>query len=415
MNYRVLVCKYNELGLKSLNYQAKLLTRLAETIKKICIRENIKLQSILTTSGRILCFFPTQEIKKACEVFRYIIGIKSFAPAISSPRKINVLAQNISQYLINWYKFQNYTSFSLILKGNTRLLPDELLFLSELKSKISSKIKISGIPLYFKDHEADILVSVEIRKKGTYIYHQEIPTHFAGFPIESKTVFLLPWNNSPEELLAGMLLMRRGAIVIPFSLHSNQLEMFHDFPPLLKELAKYYADPLPYLTISESDLEKTCTLLQISEKREKDAVWTIFLEFICLSSIKEAQFKMNDRNLHFKGIILPNRNSLNFYKYLQIPILTPLVGFSQDFLNLIFNHLLEEPSNLSFHSLILNHISDTSKFEGNAQISKIDEDDMNFRFIIENIRNSESLKHELFNLTKKIKIHRIYGSILPLN
>ena len=112
IEYRVLLCRYNEIGLKSLPYQKKLLTFLVEDIKKICLREDLTLQSVLTLSGRLIFFFPSDEIPKAITVFRRIIGVQSISPALSVERKYEKLKH---PNMLRCFKFYcNFDKFKML-------------------------------------------------------------------------------------------------------------------------------------------------------------------------------------------------------------------------------------------------------------------------------------------------------------
>ncbi|MCF2138585.1 MAG: hypothetical protein K9W44_00850 [Candidatus Lokiarchaeota archaeon] len=358
MKYRVIVCKYNELGLKSSTYQTQLLNILMDSIKKICKREHLTLQSIISLPGRILCFFPSQEIIKALLIFKYIIGIQVFAPAITSPRKLEILSQKCVDYLSLLYQIHPFSSVTLVLKGNKNLINEYNSFSTELKQIIDINCQNAKLPINFTESSPDITLRVEFRKKGTYLYHLEYPTHFAGFPIESKKVFLLPWTNSPDEFLAGMLMVRRGSIVIPISIiqtdnYSDNKSKKKDLKNernLLTEIAKYYADPLPWIKISQNELNN----ISNDFAQSRNEVWLKVLEKLCILSIERAFIHMGNRKLHFKGIIVPNSFESRIFRKenLKIPVFYPLIGFSFGFIQRIMEEYEHDPWNFSFHRFI---------------------------------------------------------------
>ncbi|MHA1611561.1 MAG: hypothetical protein ACTSVZ_09175 [Promethearchaeota archaeon] len=328
-SYRVILCKYNEIALKSEQYQKKILNILIDSVKRICIREKLQLQSVLNLQGRLLFFFPSGEIQRACKVFQYIIGIQSFAPAVSSPRKIEKLAHKIVQYTSTLVKSPKINTISLKLRSP--LLGRDPLqeFHLKLSDRINEILHNQGkVPILTKK-DADIAMDVEIREKGSYIYHQEFPTHFAGFPIQSNKVFFLPWTNSPYEFLAAMMMIRRGAIVIPVKLRSplglvgwdsslegksyqkssdlGSLGIFSPDCDKLSLLARYYADPLLVISLSVDPFEK---LIENSSEQTDlhglalyQAIFLQLMNQIGVDSLIRTQLRMGDRKLHIKGIL----------------------------------------------------------------------------------------------------------------
>ncbi|WP_457556480.1 hypothetical protein [Candidatus Harpocratesius sp.] len=373
MEYRVILCKYNELVLKSSAYQTQLLTILINSIKKICKRENLTLQSIINLPGRILCFFPSQEIYKATLVFKYIIGIQSFAPAISSARKLAILSQKCIDYLLKLYHIHPFSSVMIVFKGNKNLIKNFTAFSIELRQILEMYFQRTNVPINqinFSENSPDIILKVDLRKKGIYLYHLEYPTHFAGFPIESKKAFLLPWTNSPEEFLAAMLIIRRGAIVVPISIIPFDIQSNHETKKyyqcngyklnksieknLLCEISKYYADPIPWLKIPKNEINK----IRMIDNLPKYTQWLIFLEKLCFLSIERAFIHMGNRNLHFKGIILPNfvnpesTTESHQFPILNIPVFYPLMGIPYKTIEKVFQNYEKNPCNFSFHRII---------------------------------------------------------------
>lgn len=370
MNYRVILCKFNEIGLKSEKYKSQLLVRLTETIKKFCARENLHPQSILNISSRIICFFPSGEIVSACRVFKFIFGIQSFAPAVSSPRKLGILANNCIEYLGNLCQINPFNSFTINLRGDLHLISNKGEFSSKLLEKILKGLSKSRISLQYQNNEPEVELSIEIRPKGTYLYHREFPTSFAGFPTESKSVFLLPWKNTKMHLLAGLLLARRGAIVVPVEISSQLDSKDGKNGVFLRELAKFYPDPLPKLSLDENILreyamkvDKTLSQKMPQEKNSlfdqvSNFLWIKTLDFLCLSSMNKAIQKMGGRNLHYRGMIFPLSEIKNSFDELDLwrsllplirtPIYFPSAGFSEKFVVNALEELLKHTLNFSF-------------------------------------------------------------------
>ena len=76
--YDLIIGRYNELGLKSKKVRSRMEYSLLKHISKICIREGLLLVSSYRRSGRLIFHFKTEQIPKAIEVFRHIIGFILF-------------------------------------------------------------------------------------------------------------------------------------------------------------------------------------------------------------------------------------------------------------------------------------------------------------------------------------------------
>lgn len=388
--YRVILCKYNEIGLKSATFQTKILDILIDSVKKICDREQLKLQSILNLPGRLLCFFPPEEIPAALQVFRFLIGVQSFAPAMTSPRKLRKLTYHCFEYISTLleYDLENQiSSMGISLRSVVSDDPETQRRETELRKTVKSLCIENHLPIHIEQHHPDQFLQIEMREKGTYLYHQEYPTYFAGFPIESKKVFLLPWTNTPEAFLAAIMLTRRGGIVIPFIMdprfgsvpwmtrpqnHSNNSNnnkgsSFQDMPlqqDFLERLAQFYADPLPILSLKPSS-----PLFERLPRNTNNFPQLIeLLTQFCEATIRKTIFKMGERNLHFKGIIYPMiredlalesiQGLLPSLQKRAIISIFPLSGFDKRDVESIISAYLTHPSQFSFQSHLLDHLTE---------------------------------------------------------
>ncbi len=397
-SYRVILCKYNEIALKSEPYQKKLFTILIDSVKRICIRENLHLQSVLNLPGRLLFFFPPENIPRACNVFQYVIGIQSFAPAVSSPRKIEKLAQKVIQYASTLQQTQNI--HTLALKLRSPLMTSEKIqdFQKELTHRIEEILYQQGNRLIIASKEADIVLEIEIREKGSYLYHREFPTHFAGFPIESNKVFFLPWTNSPYEFLTAMMVIRRGAIVIPIKFNTplglvgwergggfeseegknnpktkNQSSSMIYSPEYDKIalLAKYYGDPLPVISLSVESFDSIFEQTNLQGRELMELYRAIFLYLmnkVGVDSLIRTRLRMGNRKLHIKGILFapvdlgtqnsPEPQTTSNTPSMFLPSFFPLAGLNTSNIQNILHDYETDPSNFSFQRSWLSSISE---------------------------------------------------------
>ncbi|MHA1719621.1 MAG: THUMP domain-containing protein [Promethearchaeota archaeon] len=419
IGYRAILCKYNEIGLKSSHYQKKLLSFLVNSIKKICLREELSLQSTLTLSGRLIFFFPSKEIPKAITVFRYIIGLQSISPAISVIRKYEKLRQTFISYALSLLRDGNTFTINFktvvsYFKEGSEIKNDLNQEIIRLMSKLGQTVKVSH-------KNPDYSFNIEIREKGVYIYAFSIPTIYAGFPIETKNALLSLWDNGVFSLISAVLMVRRGAIVSPVLFTDQKLAKNYEIPPdskkYLEILAKFYPDPLPVHIFSLLKLKNYLVkkLAHAPNSNINDIKNYVkfaslkILEILILQSREESSYTYNKRKLHYKGLISSNiQIGSEFFSIIEnfnSLLLTPLTGLNEEFLQKI-EQQLRAPSgifdmkslergkfhNFSFNSEVLNSVK---KFQS--------------RSLIKITPNSKEESHDKINEINEInEINKVY-------
>ena len=381
IEYRVLLCRYNEIGLKSAPYQKKLLTILVDDIKKICLREDLTLQSVLTLSGRLIFFFPSDEIPKAITVFRHIIGVQSISPALSVERKYEKLKQKFILYALSLLK--DGDTFKINFKTAVSYVVKESDLKSDFSHDIITRMNQSGYHVKVVQKNPKYQFSIEIREKGVYVYAFSIPTLLAGFPIETKNSLLCLWDNEEFDLIAAMMLVRRGSIVSPVIFHreipSNSYKIPFNSRNSLEIMASFYSHPIPIHIFSLLAIEKNLTeFLKPTQNFEHYVEFASMklLEIIILKSLVESDYTYNQRNLHYKGIISSNSlldsNIFSNIKKINSLFFTPLSGLTPKFIQRIKDQLFKTSEFFNLNSLIKGK---TQYFSFNDEIIKSISDD----------------------------------------
>ena len=369
IEYRVLLCRYNEIGLKSAPYQKKLLTILVDSIKKICSREDLTLQSALTLSGRLIFFFPSNEIPKAITVFQHIIGVQSISPALSVERKYEKLKQKFILYALSLLK--DGDSFKINFKTSVSYAVKESDLKKEFSNEIVKRMNQSGYHVKVTQKNPKYQFSIEIREKGVYIYAFSIPTLFAGFPIETKNSLLCLWDDVAFDLIAAMMLVRRGSVVSPVIFHreisSNPFKISSNSRESLEVMASFYSHPIPVHIFSHLAIEKK--LIEILKPNQNLEHYVEFasmklLDIMMSQSRDESVYTYNNRNLHYRGIIssnsLSNSDFFSNIKKNNILLFTPLTGLTPKFIQKISKQLFKSSEVFNMNSLIKGNINDFS-------------------------------------------------------
>ena len=420
-------------------YQKKLLTILVDSINKICSREDLTLQSVLTLSGRLIFFFPSSEIPKAITVFRHVIGIQSISPALSVERKYEKLKQKFINYALSLLK--DGDSFKINFKTSVSYAVKESDLKKEFSNEIVERMNQSGHHVKVSQKNPKYQFSIEIREKGVYIYAFSIPTLFAGFPIETKNSLLCLWDDVTFDLIAAMMLIRRGSVVSPVIFHRDISSIPYKIPQKSREsleiMASFYSHPIPIHIFSLLAIEKKITDLLKPNQNIKPYVEFAsikLLDIMMFQSREESVYSYNNRNLHYRGLI--SSNSLmdsNFFSNIKknnILLFTPLSGLTPKFIQRISDQLFKPSEIFDLNSFIKGKTLDFSfndeviKSVMDFQEHSLEENGsyhQNFKNEIPNYAELEDFfnKSEIQNfLIKTIENHEveyISGRILSLN
>jgi len=439
IEYRVLLCRYNEIGLKSAPYQKKLLSFLVDSVKKICLREDLTLQSALTLSGRLIFFFPSNEIPKAITVFRHIIGVQSISPALSVERKYDKLKQKFILYALSLLK--DGDSFKIKFKTAVSYAVKESDLKKEFSNEIVKRMNQSGHHVKVTQKNPKYQFSIEIREKGVYIYAFSIPTLFAGFPIETKNSLLCLWDDVTFDLIAAMMLVRRGSVVSPVIFHKELSSISYKIPQnsrdSLEIMASFYSHPIPVHIFSLLAIEKKITeLLKPNQNIEPYVEFASIklLDIMMFQSREESVYTYNNRNLHYRGLIssnsLSNSDFFSNIKKYNILLFTPLTGLTPKFIHKISKQLFKSCEIFNMNSLIKGNIHDFSfndeviKAISDEQSNNLEESKLYYQNSNKNISNYDEIQ-QFFNksenqtfFNKIIENHEIVyvsGRIFPKN
>lgn len=439
IEYRVILCRYNEIGLKSAPYQKKLLTFLVDSIKKICSREDLTLQSVLTLSGRLIFFFPSSEIPKAITVFRHAIGIQSISPALSVERKYEKLKRKFILYALSLLK--DGDSFKIKFKTSVSYAVKESDLKKEFSNEIVNRMNQSGYHVKISQKNPKYQFSIEIREKGVYLYAFSIPTLFAGFPIETKNSLLCLWDDVAFDLIAAMMLVRRGSVVSPVIFHREILSNSYTIPPDSKDsleiLASFYSHPIPVHIFSLLAIEKK--IIELLEPNQNIEHYVEFasiklLDIMMFQSREESVYSYNNRNLHYRGLISSNSlldlDFLSKIKKNNILLFTPLSGLNPKFIQKISDQLFKPSKffdlnafikgndlDFSFNDEVIKSVIDFQKqnLEENGSYNQ------NFKIEIPNYAeiqdffNKSEIQNFLIKIIENHNVEYISGRFFPKN
>ena len=213
---KLLLVRYNELGLKSPRVRRRFQRKLVENIENGFMNEN--LECIIDSQwGRILVH--TEGLEKGVEVLTRIFGVSSVSVAEWGDGGLEKIIDSAVDYagtmLRKGHRFairarrygqHDFTSMELAEKIGTRVL--------DKYKELELGVKLKG---------ADVEIHVEVRHKNFYLFSERHPG-VGGLPLGTQGRVLGIYENDTS-FLAWWLIMKRGATVIPIYLTE------HEIPP----------------------------------------------------------------------------------------------------------------------------------------------------------------------------------------
>jgi thiazole biosynthesis/tRNA modification protein ThiI len=316
----LIIVRYGEIGVKSPKVRGRFERKLIENIKTI-IEGNVELKE-----GRI--FIHPQDLSKAIESLKKIVGIVSYSPAsvtVTNQDFIKELIQSYVEELVHEGVFSGNDSFAIRCRrvGNHDFTSQEM---AAYCGSVVYGITKSKVDLTHPDFE----LFVEIRGDKTYIYHQKI-RGLGGLPIGTQGRVICLISSGIDSPVAAFLMMKRGCSVTllnfnthPFTSGSNDKIM--KIYQKLKEYSAgakmnlYQADYGEYLgkCIDKAPERMTCVLCKSGMYRiaEKIAERENCLAIVDGSSLGQVASQT-----------LPNILATRYST--SMPILSPLIGMDK--------------------------------------------------------------------------------------
>ena len=211
--YNLILIRYAEVWLKSQKVKIRMLKFLMNNIKNMLKRKGIPFNKyqLSKDSSRVLFFFNNKDIPNAIEVLKKSFGVHSLSPAIRTSNSL----KNITERTIELAKEILEKSDSFALRVRRTGKHD---YTSMEVAKIVGKAVIDNL----SNHNLKVNLThpkkqifIEIRQDFSYIFSQVIKSKWGGLPIEPVKKILVMDVGRLNDLIAGFLLMRRGAEIYP--------------------------------------------------------------------------------------------------------------------------------------------------------------------------------------------------------
>lgn len=209
--YSMLIARYGEISIKGKNradFEKKLQDNMQKAVKGL---GDIK---ISRTGGRILIHLNGAEYREALEKLRWVPGIVSLSPVITTEQDMDRIKEAAVELL---KKVANSsTTFKVEARRANKMFP---LSSPEIAKELGGYI-LKNIPgVSVNVHHPDITLTCEIRENDAYIYVEVIPGP-GGLPVGSSGKALLLLSGGIDSPVAGWMAMKRGVEVEAIHFHS---------------------------------------------------------------------------------------------------------------------------------------------------------------------------------------------------
>ena len=342
--YNIIIGRYNELGLKSKKVRARMEYSLLDHISKVCKREGLNLISSFRRFGRLIFHFQNEQIPKALEVFKHIIGLHSFSPGFSVEPNFGIIQDSVLK-LASFY-IENNDTFAVRASRIKPYPKTSIEIEREIGGAIYDDFSANGKSLIVDLSNPKKTIYIEVREKYAYIYTEKIPTIWGGNPIETDKAILALFHGKKGENVASQLMLRRGAIVEPVLIYADSLgisrnnEEYQKIFENIKQNAKYLSESMKLNILNAEPLIKQIQQENIPEIELK--YYYKYMIMLLMENLRKnlnasGQIAYKKKRLFFKGLITSIDLSDEF-SYLVGQQITPvhfmpLIGLSQDMID----------------------------------------------------------------------------------
>ena len=192
---KIIMIKYGELTTKKANRKL-FINILDNNIKKILSNETYKIKK-----DRVRMYIESDNIDLISQKLKKVFGIHSIVECYSVDTNIEEIESTILKLINNI----GGSTFKVDTKRADKCFPIHSM---EFNNKIGGLI-LKNTSLKVDVHNPDIIVHIEIRPEGTFIYFNEIKG-IGGYPVGIQGKGLLMLSGGIDSPVAGYLALKRG-------------------------------------------------------------------------------------------------------------------------------------------------------------------------------------------------------------
>ncbi|MFS1513502.1 tRNA uracil 4-sulfurtransferase ThiI [Chengkuizengella sp. SCS-71B] len=206
-----ILLRLGELTLKGRNrnvFENRVLTHIRDFLKSY---PNIK---VIKNYGRVYIQLNEEPFEGIAEQLKKIFGLVSFSPVKKVDTELKAMRE-VSLELMNKVSPKPKT-FKVNVRRAYKHFPHDS---QELNHLIGGYVLHHTPELKVNVHEPDVILKVEVREEGTFIYSETIQG-LGGFPLGSSGKSMLMLSGGIDSPVAGYLAMKRGIKLEAVHFHS---------------------------------------------------------------------------------------------------------------------------------------------------------------------------------------------------
>lgn len=325
MTYDLILIKYGEMTLKKKNYK-QFLKKINDTIKRKC-KKFPKLQ-FSNTDYRFYIYLNGENYEEIISVLNTIVGLYSY----SLCKKVEADFDKMAETAIEMLKDETAKSkkkFKVETNRGNKSFPYTSIQISqELAKRVLPKVENISVDV----HNPDIILHVDLRYEGTYLYLNEIKG-LGGYPAGIQGKGLLMMSGGIDSPVACYLSMKKGINVYAIHYASppyTSLNSLQKVVDLLQVLARY------------TETEKI-KLLVVPFTKIQDSIHKHANPKYLVTLMRRAMYKIGEMVCNRKGLdVIINGESIGqvasqtlesmkvVNEVTNLPILRPLATFDKE-------------------------------------------------------------------------------------
>lgn len=167
------------------------------------LEDNIKkiIKNVKITKDRVRMFIESEDIENTSKKLQKIFGIHGITIAY----KVNTNKEEIENAILELLPYQKFKTFKVDTKRADKRFPIKSM---DFNNVIGSLV-LKNFDCKVDVHNPDIMIHIEIRDNGTYIYFNEIKG-LDGYPVGIQGKGLLMLSGGIDSPVAGFLGLKRG-------------------------------------------------------------------------------------------------------------------------------------------------------------------------------------------------------------
>lgn len=206
--YHTILLKYGEISLKGKN-RSKFEDILIRNIKYAL--KDLDYGGIRKAYGRV--YIDCGENWQAVvDSLKSVFGIVSFSPVLKTELDLDAIKQAANKLMAE----AQGSTFKINARRPNKHFP---LTSMEVNRELGGYV-LQNFPEFKVDvHQPDVLLNIELRNEGAYLYHKEIPG-LGGMPVGSASKGMLLLSGGIDSPAAGYLTLKRGVTLEAVHFHS---------------------------------------------------------------------------------------------------------------------------------------------------------------------------------------------------